>query len=36
MGHSCGAEGACVIDYLSYLETWVENGKAPNAIIGVH
>jgi hypothetical protein len=36
MGHGCGAEGACVIDYLSYLEAWVEDGKAPNEIIGVH
>jgi hypothetical protein len=36
MGHACGADGACVIDYLSYLEAWVEGGKAPDMIIGVH
>jgi hypothetical protein len=36
MGHCTGGAGAYAIDYLSYLETWVEKGKAPDAMIGAH
>src|SRR5687767_14376497 len=36
MGHCGGGEGAWVIDYLSYLEAWVEQGRAPQALIGAH
>jgi feruloyl esterase len=36
MGHCAGGEGAWAIDYLSYLENWVEHGKAPGKLIGVH
>lgn len=36
MNHCIGGEGAWAIDYLSYLEDWVERGKAPSAIIGAH
>jgi hypothetical protein len=36
MNHCGGGEGAWVIDYLSYLEDWVERGKAPEKMIGAH
>lgn len=36
MAHCIGGSGAGVADYLSYLENWVENGKAPDMIIGAH
>lgn len=36
MGHCSGGEGASAIDYLSYLERWVEHGKAPEKIVGRH
>lgn len=35
MGH-CAEGGAWAIDYLSYLEDWVEKGKAPGKLIGGH
>jgi Tannase and feruloyl esterase len=36
MGHCGGGEGALDIDYLSYLEAWVEKDHAPDAMIGKH
>jgi Tannase and feruloyl esterase len=36
MGHCGGGEGAWVIDYLSYLEAWVEQGRAPDMLAGAH
>jgi hypothetical protein len=36
MGHCGGGEGALDIDYVSYLDNWVENGKAPDVIVGAH
>jgi len=36
MGHCSGGEGASEIDYLSYLEAWVEQGQAPDKLIGSH
>lgn len=36
MDHCGGGVGAHAIDYLSYLETWVEQGKAPDVMIGAH
>jgi Tannase and feruloyl esterase len=36
MGHCGGGEGADDIGYLSYLEAWVENGGAPDKMIGAH
>jgi Tannase and feruloyl esterase len=36
MGHCSGGEGAWSIDYLSYLESWVEQGTAPRQLIGRH
>jgi feruloyl esterase len=36
MGHCGGGEGAWTIDYLSYLESWVEQGKAPERLVGWH
>jgi feruloyl esterase len=36
MNHCTGGAGAYAIDYLSYLEAWVEQQKAPDLIIGVH
>ena len=36
MGHCSGGEGAWAIDYLSYLESWVEQGKAPQKLVGWH
>lgn len=35
MGH-CGGGGAGSVDYLGYLENWVENGKAPDMLLGKH
>jgi len=34
MNHCIGGPGAGFIDYLSYLETWVEQGKAPDHMLG--
>lgn len=36
MKHCGGGDGASEIDYLSYLENWVEQGRAPNVMIGAH
>ena len=36
MGHCGGGEGADHIDYLSYLESWVERGEVPDRMIGAH
>jgi feruloyl esterase len=36
MGHCVDGEGAWAIDYLSYLEEWVEKGRAPNRLVGGH
>lgn len=36
MGHCAGGEGAWSIDYLSSLERWVEQGRAPNELVGWH
>ncbi len=36
MGHCGGGEGASNVDYVSYLEQWVEKGYAPDAIVATH
>jgi feruloyl esterase len=36
MEHCTGGEGAFAVDYLSYLESWVERGQAPDKLIGAH
>jgi hypothetical protein len=36
MYHCRGGPGAFAIDYLSYLEAWVERGEAPDVVIGAH
>lgn len=36
MDHCTGGAGAFAIDYLSYLEAWVERGAAPEKMIGAH
>lgn len=36
MGHCAGGAGANDFDYLSYLESWVEKGRAPDVMIGGH
>lgn len=36
MNHCTLGDGPFLIDYLSYLEAWVEQGKAPDTIIGAH
>ena len=36
MGHCGGGEGASRIDFVSYLENWVEKGQAPDVIVGAH
>jgi hypothetical protein len=36
MFHCSGGAGAFAIDYLKYLEDWVERGKAPDKMIGAH
>jgi feruloyl esterase len=36
MGHCGGGTGASTIDYLTYLEQWVEQGRAPEALLGAH
>jgi Tannase and feruloyl esterase len=35
MGHGMGGDGP-MIDYLTYLEAWVERNDAPDKVIGVH
>lgn len=34
--HCRGGDGADDIDFLSYIEAWVERGQAPNVMIGTH
>jgi pimeloyl-ACP methyl ester carboxylesterase len=36
MKHCSGGDGAFAIDYLSYLEEWVDNNHAPERMIGAH
>ena len=36
MNHCSGGPGAFAIDYLSYLEAWVEKGQPPDKLIGAH
>jgi hypothetical protein len=36
MNHCSGGDGAYAIDYLSYLEAWVEKGQAPDKLVGAH
>lgn len=36
MGHCGGGEGASSVDYVSYLEQWVEKGRAPDVLIATH
>ncbi len=36
MNHCDGGDGAYAIDYLHYLEDWVEHGRAPDVMIGAH
>jgi Tannase and feruloyl esterase len=36
MNHCAGGVGAVSIDYLTYLEKWVEQRQAPDEIIGAH
>jgi feruloyl esterase len=36
MLHCSGGEGAFAIDYLSYLEHWIEDGQPPQKMIGAH
>jgi feruloyl esterase len=36
MSHCMGGDGADAIDYLSYLEAWVEKNEAPEKLIGAH
>jgi len=36
MNHCTGGDGAFAIDYLSYLEAWVEHRNAPDKLIGAH
>ncbi len=34
--HCASGPGADRVDYLTYLENWVEQGKAPNRLIAAH
>ena len=34
--HGINRSGASTIDFLVYLEDWVEHGKAPDRLVGVH
>jgi feruloyl esterase len=36
MDHCTGGEGAFAVDYLGYLETWVEKGQPPEKLISAH
>lgn len=36
MKHCSGGDGAFAVDYLSYLEDWIERRHAPDRIIGAH
>ena len=34
--HCAGGPGADTVDYLSYLDDWVEKGDAPNRLLAAH
>ena len=34
--HCRGGDGPYSVDFLAYIEDWVEHGKAPNVLIGSH
>ena len=36
MKHCSAGDGAFAVDYLSYLEAWVEQHRAPDVMIGAH
>lgn len=36
MDHCSGGDGASAVDYLSYLEAWVERGQAPDQVLAAH
>jgi len=36
MNHCTDGDGVFVFDYLSYLEAWVERGRPPDTMIGMH
>jgi len=36
MNHCSGGAGAYAIDYLAYLEEWVEGDNAPDKLVGFH
>jgi hypothetical protein len=36
MQHCSGGDGAFAVDYLSYLEAWVDNNHPPDRMIGTH
>jgi hypothetical protein len=36
MDHCAGGDGASAIDYMAAITAWVEDGKAPEALRGVH
>jgi len=36
MNHCVGGDGAWAIDYLSYLDSWVESNRAPDEMMGAH
>jgi Tannase and feruloyl esterase len=36
MDHCSGGEGASTIDFLGYMEAWVEHGHAPDVMISAH
>jgi hypothetical protein len=36
MNHCTGGDGVFAFDYLRYLEAWVEQGRAPDVMIGAH
>jgi pimeloyl-ACP methyl ester carboxylesterase len=36
MKHCSGGDGAFAVDYLSYLEDWVDNNHAPDRVVGTH
>lgn len=36
MDHCTGGDGAYAIDFLAYLDDWVDKGRTPERIVGVH
>jgi len=36
MNHCIGGQGAYLVDWFSYLEAWVEQGKPPDVLMSVH